>query len=532
MKVSVIIPCYNFEKYIKQCIDSVLLQETDFDLEIIVGDDHSKDGTLSVLESFSGRIKFYTNDENLGIAKNTRKLLSMCTGKYVSYIDGDDFFTDNKKIQKQVEFLESNTEYVMHSTGCFYADEEGQPSGVIISPLLQEPNYENLLHVNYVGFGRTFRNMPNISPEWMDDIKFHDWAMNFEISLRGKIMCDNSVTGGYRILGSGIITGLSSEQVHEHNQKCHQRLAERINDRHRPKAVVTGGCGFIGGHLVDRLIIDGYDVIVVDDLSSTDAEFHYNKSAKYFNIDVSSSNLPEDIFDGADFVFHLAAESRIQPAILNPYRAYTVNVIGTLNVVNMCIRMGVKRLIYSSTSSIYGLSDKMPSIESQHQDCLNPYSHSKMLGEEVLTHSNKINGLDCVTLRYFNVFGERAPIKGTYAPVVGVFLNDYINNEVLNIVGDGSKKRDFIHVLDVVEANILSARSTQKFNADVINIGTGNNYSIKCIADSISQNQNHIDDRIGEAKETLADINLATSRIGFMPNIDVIEWIKSKITNE
>lgn len=530
MMLSVMIPCYNFESYIEHCVNSVLAQETDFDFEVIVGDDCSKDGTLSVLNSLGDRIKFYSNTENLGIAKNTRKLLSMCRGKYVSYIDGDDFLTDPKKLQRQVDFLESNPEYVMHSTGCFHSDATGH-SGTFITPLVQEPTSAELMYVNYVGFGRTFRNMPGMSPEWMDDIKFHDWAMNFEISLRGKIRCEDAITGGYRILGSGIITSLSSDQVNEQNHRCHERLVERMNQRHRPKAVVTGGCGFIGGHLVDRLITDGYEVTVIDNLSSGDATFHYNEHVTYVHADISDDSLPEGPFEDASIVFHMAAESRIQPAILNPHRAYSVNVVGTLNIANMCVRKGVKRLVYSSTSSIYGLSEEMPSNEKQH-DCLNPYSHSKMLGEEVLAQTNKINGLDCVTLRYFNVFGERAPIKGTYAPVVGIFLNDAKNGRPLKIVGDGSKRRDFVNVFDVVEANILSARTLRKFNAEVINIGTGKNHSIKDIADTISENQIQVDDRVGEAKDTLADIGLATSTIGFVPSIDVIEWIKSKKTNE
>lgn len=532
MMLSVMIPCYNFEKYIEHCVNSVLAQETDFEIEVIVGDDCSTDDTVAVLKRLPSKVKFYSNSENLGIAKNTRKLLGMCTGKYVAYIDGDDFFTDPKKLQRQVEFLEANPDYVMHSTGCFYAGADGRPSGAIISSLMTEPTAKDLVHVNYVGFGRTFRNMPDLSPEWMDGIKFHDWAMNFEISLRGKIRCVDDVTGGYRILGTGIITSLAPEQVDESNDQCHQSLVKRMQRRHKPKALVTGGCGFIGGHLVDRLLVDGYEVTVIDDLSSSDADFHYNERATYVHADVSSESLPEQPFEDVDVVFHMAAESRIQSAILNPYRAYTVNVTGTLNVVNICAKKKVKRLVYSSTSSVYGLNEKMPTDEKQPYDCLNPYSHSKMLGEQILTHTNKIHGLDCITLRYFNVYGERAPIKGTYAPVIGIFLNEAKNDRPLKIVGDGSKRRDFVHVNDIVEANILSARSTKKFNADVLNIGTGKNYSIKEIADCISLEQVHIEDRIGEAFQTLADTSLAKSTIGFEPSVEVMKWIKSKITNE
>jgi UDP-glucose 4-epimerase len=527
MMLSVMIPCYNFEPYIEYCVESVLSQVTDFDFEVIVGDDCSTDGTHLILDRLSDRIKFYTNETNLGIAKNTRKLLGMCRGKYVSYIDGDDFLTDINKLQRQVDFLESNPDYVMHSTGCFYSNDKGEVTNYI-TPLLEEPTSEQLAHVNYVGFGRTFRNMPGLSPEWMDEIKFHDWAMNFEISLRGKIRCEQTFTGGYRILGTGIITGLSESEIGDSNSKCSARLVERMTKPHKPKAVVTGGCGFIGGHLVDRLVSDGFDVLVIDDLSSSDADFHFNDRAKYVNVDVTDSVAVDSIIEDVDYVFHMAAESRIQPSILNPQRAYSINVLGTLNVVNSCVRKGVKRLIYSSTSSIYGLSEIMPSVECQPVDCQNPYSHSKMLGEEVIKQANKTYGLDCVILRYFNVFGERAPIKGSYALVIGIFLNDATKGENLKIVGDGSKRRDFVHVLDVVESNILATRSLLKFDAEILNIGTGRNYSIKDIADEVSSNQIHIEDRVGEATETLADIRAAESRIGYKPSVDVIEWIKSK----
>lgn len=524
--LSVMIPCYNFEKYIGKCVESVLSQVTNFDFEVIVGDDCSTDATKEVLEGLSKKIKFYSNEVNLGIAKNTRKLLGMCSGKYVSYIDGDDFLTDPNKLQRQVDFLETNKEYVMHSTGCFYSNDNGDATS-FVTPLIEEPTSEDLKNVNYVGFGRTFRNMPNLSPEWMDDIKFHDWAMNFEISLRGKVKCEQAVTGGYRILGSGIITSLKESDIQDHNAICSRRLNDRMSMPKKPKAVVTGGCGFIGGHLVDRLVLDGFEVVVLDNLSSSDADFHYNEGASYVNGDVTDPEIVNSTLEGAEYVFHMAAESRIQPSVKNPHRAYSVNVIGTLNVANACVRNGIKRLVYSSTSSVYGLTETVPSTEEQMTDCLNPYSHSKMLGELIISQINKIHGLDCITLRYFNVFGERAPIKGSYAPVVGIFLNDYKESRTLKIVGDGIKRRDFVHVFDVVESNILAARSSQRFDADVINIGTGRNYSIKEIADEISQEQVYVDDRIGEAIETLADIKIAESRLYYRPTVDVIEWIKS-----
>lgn len=230
MKLSVIIPCYNFESYLDKCIQSVLEQETNFDYEIIVGDDCSSDSSATILSNYIGRISYYVNQNNFGYGENTVKLISLCRGEYITYLDGDDFLTDNQKFQKQIDFLDANPEYVMHSTGCFYATPEGEFSGTIITPVIEEPTTEELLSTNYVGFGRTFRNIKNISFEWMKDIKFHDWAINFELSLLGKIRCENFVSGGYRISGNGIITSLDDGDIYNHNQICMEKLAYRLND--------------------------------------------------------------------------------------------------------------------------------------------------------------------------------------------------------------------------------------------------------------------------------------------------------------
>lgn len=230
MKLSVIIPCYNFESYLEKCIQSVLDQETDFEFEIIVGDDCSTDSSPEILSRYVGRIGYYVNHKNLGYGRNTVKLIGMCSGEYITYIDGDDFLTDPKKFQRQVDFLDSNSDYVMHSTGCFYATPEGENSGTIVSPILPEPTTDELLGVNYVGFGRTFRNIRDLSFDWMKDIKFHDWAMNFELSLRGKIRCEDFVSGGYRLSGKGIITSMEAEDVYSQNRTCMEKLRKRLDD--------------------------------------------------------------------------------------------------------------------------------------------------------------------------------------------------------------------------------------------------------------------------------------------------------------
>ena len=295
------------------------------------------------------------------------------------------------------------------------------------------------------------------------------------------------------------------------------------------RVIVTGGSGFVGGHLVDKLISLGHKVSVIDNQSSTETEkFYFNSDASYFKFDICNKELIDPLFENADYVFHLAAESRIQPAILNPQRAYSVNVLGTLNILELSKKYKIKRIMYSSTSSVYGLTKELPTTEEANIDCINPYAHSKFLGEELFRYYSKIHDVDSVIFRYFNVFGERSPIKGQYAPVVGIFLNQSKKGERLTIVGDGCKKRDFIHVYDIVDANIKAMNHKNDLKSTTINIGSGTNMTIKEIADLISINQINIPIREGEAENTLADINKAKSILNFEPKTFIENWIKSK----
>jgi UDP-glucose 4-epimerase len=294
------------------------------------------------------------------------------------------------------------------------------------------------------------------------------------------------------------------------------------------KVIVTGGCGFIGSHIVDRLIELDCEVSVIDDLSASENEkFYFNEKATYHKIDICQKDKIENIFEGTDYVFHLAAESRIQPAIQNPSRAYNVNVIGTLNILELSKKYNIKRIMYSSTSSIYGLTNRLPTSEDTPVDCLNPYAHSKYLGEELFRQYWKTHQVDSVIFRYFNVFGERSPVKGQYAPVVGIFLNQLKNDQELTIVGDGLKKRDFIHVTDIVSANIQAMNYIGSLESKTINVGSGKNINIKEIANLISNKQTHIDPRPGEAENTLADITTAKKLLNFDPHNDIKLWINN-----
>ncbi len=296
------------------------------------------------------------------------------------------------------------------------------------------------------------------------------------------------------------------------------------------KSLVTGGAGFIGSNLVDELIKLGHKVVVIDnEYSDVHEQFYYNDKAEYHNYDIRDE-ATRNLYDGVDYVFHLAAEARIQPAVLNPIEAVSINSVGTCTVLQFAREAGVKRVVYSSTSSGYGLNPA-PNVEAQPDDCLNPYSVSKIAGEKLCKMYTDLYGLNTIIFRYFNVFGERAPRKGQYAPVTGIFLRQKAAGEALTIVGDGEQRRDYIYVKDVANANVMAAISNPDDNAygQVYNVGSGKSYSVNEIASFISDDTINIPPRIGEARNSLANIEKIRKTFAWKPEVDVETWIKEQI---
>jgi UDP-glucose 4-epimerase len=296
------------------------------------------------------------------------------------------------------------------------------------------------------------------------------------------------------------------------------------------KLLVTGGCGFIASTLTDKLIELGHDVLVIDNLSAENHEsFYYNEKAKYFHYDICDYDNTRNLYEGVDYVFHLAAESRIQPAILNPILAVRTNVLGTETVLQCSREAGVKKVIYSSTSSAYGLKNISPLSEDMPTDCLNPYSVSKVAGEELCKMYNNLFGLKTVIFRYFNVYGPREASVGQYAPVVALFLRQLSEGNPLTIVGDGSQRRDFTHVNDVIHANILAMNVEHDHYGEIFNIGSGVNHSVLELANMISLNQTFIPPRIGESQITLANTNKAQTVLGWAPMVNIKDYIKEQL---
>ena len=293
------------------------------------------------------------------------------------------------------------------------------------------------------------------------------------------------------------------------------------------KYVITGGAGFIGSHIVDRLVEKGFQVHVIDNFSTGKKE-NCNPNAQYHNLDISLKENSErmvEIMNGAHGVFHLAALARVQPSIDDPLTYEKVNSYGTINVLKCAVDSKVNRLVYSASSSAYGNQENMPLKETDAANPISPYALQKLYGEKACKMFSEIYDIETVSLRYFNVYGERQLLDGAYCLVIGTFANQRLNNNPLTIRGDGEQKRDFTYVLDVVDANILAMNSSKVGNGEVINIGNGSNTSVKELATYIGGEFEHIDPVI-EPRETLACNKKAKHLLDWQPSGNLKKWIK------
>ena len=287
-------------------------------------------------------------------------------------------------------------------------------------------------------------------------------------------------------------------------------------------ALVTGGAGFIGSNLVDRLLDRGDMVVVVDnETANNHKETYWNDNAINVKADVNDKGF-NNIATNIDCIFHLAADISIQYCIENPAATYKNNVYGLLNVLETARKNDIKKVIFSSTAAIYGLTDKV-CVETDTPDPLNPYSVSKLAGEHLMKMYHDLYGIQTASLRYFNAYGPRQSDTGQYAPVVGIFQKQKENNSALTIVGDGEQTRDFVHVYDIADANILLAESDA---TGVYNVGTGVEYSVNQIANMISDVQRNIPARVGEARRSLSDSSKIRS-LGWEPKIKLEDWVNA-----
>lgn len=315
----------------------------------------------------------------------------------------------------------------------------------------------------------------------------------------------------------------------------------------KKKYIVTGGAGFIGSNLVDLLINEGHEVIIIDNLIAG-KKANINPKADFYKLDIVDGKSISKLFDGVDGVFHVAALPRVQASFENPNAFFETNVIGTQNVLMAAKRFGVRRVVYSASSSAYGNAECLPTQEDSKVTAqeLNPYSSTKRMGEMLMKDMGKMTGgPETVCLRYFNVYGFRQPLPAdaSYPLVIGLFLDLLKQGKPLTIVPDGHQRRDLTNVSDVVKANLLAMNSPKVGEGEIINIGTGVNYSIWDIASLILKApkdvkpEDHLAQgkcvmlppRRGEARETLAHISKAKELLGWEPLISLEDGLAELI---
>ena len=292
------------------------------------------------------------------------------------------------------------------------------------------------------------------------------------------------------------------------------------------KAIVTGGAGFIGSNLVDKLIDMGVEVHIIDDLS-TGKEENINPKATFHKIDISTINPDSNYYEfkNTDVIFHTAALARVQPSIENPIPFDNVNISGTLRMLMLSHKLGIKRFVYSASSSAYGNVKKTPTSETHPTNPLSPYGLQKYVGEQYCRMFSQVYNLDTVSLRYFNVYGEKMNLEGAYKLVIPIFANQILEGKPLTINNDGEQRRDFTYIGDVVKANILAATHSKNLNGEVFNIGNGDNYSVNELADMFGGEKQY-GNKVIEPFETLADNSKADLELGWKPTGNLPTWIQ------
>ncbi|MFC1988631.1 SDR family oxidoreductase [Chloroflexota bacterium] len=299
------------------------------------------------------------------------------------------------------------------------------------------------------------------------------------------------------------------------------------------RCLVTGGAGFIGSHLVDRLIADGYSVTVLDNFTTGRMEnltqAKNNERLTIQRVDISDYAAARPFFNGIDWVFHVAALADVVPSIQKPLAYHQANVDGTIAVLEAARSSGVKRFIYTASSSCYGIPKEFPTPEISPIKTEYPYAFTKYLGEQYTLHWNKVYKLPCVSLRLFNVYGPRSRTTGAYGAVFGVFLAQKLAGKPFTVVGDGTQSRDYNFVTDVVDAYVKAAES--QVEGEIFNVGSGNTYSVNYLVELLGGEAVNIPKRPSEPDCTIADIRKISQVLGWQPKVSFEEGVKIMLEN-
>lgn len=299
------------------------------------------------------------------------------------------------------------------------------------------------------------------------------------------------------------------------------------------KVIVTGGAGFIGSHLTERLLGEGFSVTVLDNFSNGRIEnLSHLKGGKNLAVekaDVSDFNAILPFFEGVEWVFHMAALADIVPSIEKPLDYYRSNVSGTAAVLEASRLSGVKRFLYTASSSCYGIAKVYPTPETAEIKPEYPYALTKYLGEQCALHWGQVYKLPVISLRLFNVYGPRARTSGTYGAVFGVFLAQKLNGKPFTVVGDGTQTRDFTYVTDVVSAFIAAARSDLR--NEIFNVASGRPATVNRIAELLGGEKIFIPKRPGEPEITHADISRITRTLLWAPQVSIEEGVRNLLVH-
>lgn len=293
------------------------------------------------------------------------------------------------------------------------------------------------------------------------------------------------------------------------------------------KCLVTGGAGFIGSHLVDKLIESEHQVKIVDNISLGDRDY-VNESAEFFKLDIRNFDRLNKIAEDVDVIFHLAAEPRVPVTMEKPRETHQINVGGTINILEAARRNDVSKVVFSSSAAVYGDQDELPISEDADKNYKSPYGLHKITGEKYMQVYSHTFDLDTVCLRYFNVYGPRKTAEGSYPMVIPIFLKQKREGEPLTIVGDGEQTRDYVHVKDVVRANLKAWQSSIS-DGEAFNIGSGIQISVNEIADIIGGETTHIPEREGEIRHSCSDITKAKQKLDWEPAVEFEEGLRNLI---
>lgn len=297
------------------------------------------------------------------------------------------------------------------------------------------------------------------------------------------------------------------------------------------KAVVTGGCGFIGSHVVERLLADGHQVTIIDNMSTGRRQNveHLEGQIEIIEADIGKLGGWTKAFVGVDYVAHLAALADIVPSIVHPDLYYSSNVNGTFNVLQAVREQGIKKLVYAASSSCYGLAEEHPTPESAPINPMYPYALTKRMGEELVMHWSQVYKCPAISLRFFNVYGTRSRTSGTYGAVFGVFLAQKLANKPYTVVGDGEQTRDFTYVSDVADAVVTALYSD--VSGETFNVGSGKSVSVNRIVELLGGPVTYIPKRPGEPDITFADISKIQDQLNWQPKVPIEDGVQQLVEN-